>query len=337
MTSVGLGVTCNVLNNRISPEVAAGPLQVEEVLQFTPGFALNKPKLTTSTLSSFFARGDDTWCILKQCDSVDMRWQRSNENWKVFSQTCGLERSRVKIDGTCREAITNSLIFPRPKYTVCGNGLKFKTVTTNNLRGVGPNRNDEGHMRVLETLPGVDLIIRADENYQAFNSARNGIHLGKFGRINMKSGTSSIFNFQFVRAGTSEPVHVNEFVFTVFDIDQFKGCYGRMSVTASHYASYYVGANSELIVKTDAGDVDRPASTTFMSSMAGRKFDNPKKPRELTAEQLARSVSFVFKNRKFFNMGFEISDAGAGQNILFGGRSSVLDPICGAKRKRRNR
>jgi len=280
----------------------------------------------------FLAKGDETWCILKQCDSVDMQWQSSVENWQVFSQSCGLERSRVKIQGSCREAFTGNLIFPKPKRSVCKNGLKFKAVSTNNLRGMGPNRLDEGHMRVLETLPGVDLVIRADQNYVAHNPARNGIHLGKFGRINMKSGTSTILNFQFVRSGTDEPVKVHEFVFTVFDIDQFMDCWGRMTVTASHYSSYHVGANSELIVKTDAGDVGRPASSSFMSSMSGRKFDNPTKPRDLSPTQLARSVSFVFRNRKFFNMGFEISPAETGQNILFAGKSSVLDPICGGKR-----
>lgn len=299
-----------------------------------PRFCAEEAKTRGLDTFQFFASGDDTWCILKQCDSVDMHWQKTSENWQVFSQSCGLERSRVKIDGTCREAFTNNLIFPNPARSVCRNGLNFKTISTNNLRGVGPNRNDEGHIRVMETLPGVDLVIRADENYVAFNSARNGIHLGKFGRINMKSGTSTIFNFQFVRGGTTEPVRVNEFMFTVFDIDQFKGCYGRTSVNASHYSSYHVGANTELIVKTDAGNVGRPASSSFMSSMAGRKFDNPTKPRELTAQQLARSVSFVFKNTQFFNIGFEISDAGAGQNFLFGGRSSVVDPFCGARRNR---
>jgi hypothetical protein len=195
--------------------------------------------------------------------------------------------------------------------------------------------DDQGHMRVLQTLPGVDLIIRANQNYVAHNSARNGIHLGKFGRINIKSGTSTVLNFQFVSTGTLNVVKVPEFVFTVFDLDQFKGCYGRMSINASHFSSYHVSDNTELVSKTDAGAPGRAASSVFMSSMAGTKTDNPKKPRELTSEQAARSVSFVFKNRKFFNLGVEISDAGAGKNLLFGGRSSLLDNTCGPKRNRR--
>jgi len=281
----------------------------------------------------FFARGDNTWCILKQCDSVDMKWEAVAENWQVFSQRCGLQVNRAKVDGTCREAVTGNLLFPRPSGSVCGNGLKFKAVTENNLRGQGPNRDDQGHIRVLQTRPGVDLIIRADQNYVAHNSARNGIHLGKFGRINIKSGTSTILNFQFVSTGTMNIVRVPEFVFTVFDLDQFKGCYGRMSINASHFSSYHVSDNTELISKTDAGAPGRAASSVFMSSMAGTKTDNPKKPRELTSEQAARSVSFVFKNRKFFNLGVEISDAGAGKNLLFGGRSSLLDNVaCRPKR-----
>lgn len=282
----------------------------------------------------FFARGDNTWCILKQCDSVDMKWEAVAENWQVFSQRCGLQVNRAKIDGTCREAVTGNLIFPNPSWSVCRKGLKFKAVTVNNLRGQGPDLDEPGHMRVLQTLPGVDLIIRANEDYVAHNSARNGIHLGKFGRINIKSGTSAIFNFQFVSTGTMNVVKVPEFVFTVFDLDQFKGCYGRMSINASHFSSYHVSDNTELISKTDAGAPGRAASSVFMSSMAGTKNDNPRKPRELTSQQAARSVSFVFKNRKFFNLGVEISDAGAGKNLLFGGRSTLLDPVCGARRNR---
>jgi len=283
----------------------------------------------------FFSHGDNAWCFLKQCDSVDMKWTASDTNWNVYSQRCGLERNVAKVDGTCREAITGNLIFPRPPYSICGKTLKFKNVVTNNLRGFGPVQEDEGHMRILNTLPGVDLVIRANEEYTPKNSARNGIHLGKFARINMKSGTRAIFNFQFVNSGTMDVVKVPEFAFTIFDIDQFKGCYGRMSINATHFSSYHVSDNTELITKTDGGAPGRPTSTVFMSSMASTKSDNPKKPREMTEVQKARSVTLVYKNRKFFNLDVEISDAGGAKNLLIGGKSSLLDATCGAKGRRR--
>lgn len=281
----------------------------------------------------FFRHGRDAWCFLKQCDSVDMKWATSDTNWVVYSQRCGLERNDRKVQGTCREATTGNLVFPKPPYSICGKTLKFKNVVTNNLRGHGPVREDEGHMRILNTLPGVDLVIRASENYTPKNPARNGIHLGKFARINMKSGTSALFNFQFVSSGTMNVVKVPEFALTIFDIDQFKGCYGRMSINATHFSSYHVSDNTELITKTDGGAPGRPASTVFMSSMAGTKNDNPKKPRELTAAQMARAVTLVFKNRKFFTLGVDISDAGGAKNLLLGGKSSLLDSTCGAKRR----
>jgi len=282
----------------------------------------------------FFAHGGSSWCYLKQCDSVDMKWERSDTNWLVFSQRCGLERNTAKIDGTCREAVAGNLIYPNPPYSICGNTLKFKNVINNNLRGFGPNTNEDGHIRILETLPGVDLVIRADEQYTPWNAAKNGIHLGKFGRINVKSGTKAVFNFQFVSTGTMNHVKVPEFAMTIFDIDQFKGCYGRMSINASHFSSYHVSDTTEVITKNDGGAPGRPASATFMSSMAGTKNDNPKKPREMTPAQKNRAVTLVFKNRKFFNLGVEISDAGAGKNLLFGGKSSLLDGTCGAKGRR---
>lgn len=281
----------------------------------------------------FFGKGDDTWCILKQCDSVDMKWRSYHQDWTVYSKFCGLERSMVKIDGTCREAITGNLIFPKPERGVCKHGLKFKTVSENNLRGAGPNKDDPTHIRVLETLPGVDLIIRADEYYVAQDSGKNGIHLGKFGRINIKAGTSTTLNFEFVRSGTTERVQVPKFVFTVFDLDQFKKCYGRKSITANHYTSYHVSEDTELITKTDAGAPGRDASSTFMSSMPGTRLDNPTKPREMTAVQKRRAVSFVFKNRRNFNLRIEVSEAAGGKNFLFGGKSSMLDGICPQKRR----
>jgi len=285
----------------------------------------------------FFRHGNSAWCFLKQCDSVDMRWAASDTNWEVYSQRCGLERNDAKIDGTCREATAGNLIFPRPPYSICGNTLKFKNVIVNNLRGHGPVREDEGHMRILETLPGVDLVVKADERYTPKNPSRNGIHLGKFVRFNMKSGTSATFTFQFVSTGTMNVVKVPEFAFTIFDIDQFKGCYGRMSITASHFSSYHVDDNTELVTKTDGGAPGKPATTTFMSSMAGTKGDNPKKPREMTEAQKRRAVTLVYKNRKFFTLEVDISDAGGAKNLLMGGKSSLLDNTCGARRARRGR
>jgi len=300
-----------------------------------PRLCAEQAKATGVDSFSFMGKGDESWCWLKRCDSVDMKWESSADNWQVFSRFCGLPRSRVEVKGTCRAAFTGNLIFPKPKRSVCKKSPKFKTISTNNLGGAGPNSGDEGHMRFTNTLPGVDMVVKADQNYQAHNSAKNGVHLEKFGRISMKSGTQSMFNFQFVKSGTDEPVRVHEFIFSVFDIDQFGGCYGQMTVNASHYSSYHLSDNTELIVKTDAGDVGRMASSSFTSSMWGTGKDNPKKPRELTPVQAARSVSFVFKNRKFFNMGFEISDAAAGQNILFAGKSSLLDAVCPKKNNRR--
>jgi len=130
-------------------------------------------------------------------------------------------------------------------------------------------------------------------------------------------------------------VKVPEFAFTIFDIDQFKGCYGRMSINATHFSSYHVSDNTELITKTDGGAAGRPASTVFMSSMASTKNDNPKKPREMTEAQKARSVTLVYRNRKFFTLRVDISDAGGAKNLLFGGKSSLLDLTCGAKGGRR--
>jgi len=297
-----------------------------------PRFCAEQARVRGIDSFQFSKYGITTECWLKDCQSVDMQFIPHNgpAQMDVFSTSCGLERSHIEKegDGYCAAAFTNNLIFPPPQRSACRNGLRFRSISNNNLRGFGPNPEDEGHMRFSLVLPGVDLVVKADENYRTSRPQRNGIQ-GKFGQINVAAGVKTMLNFRFVSTGTENAVEVKEFLFTVFDMDHFKFCNSRKTVNATRFSAYYVGADSSLLVKTDAGGVGRPASSSFASSQTGHGKDNPTEPRALTPSQQSSSVSFLFKQKKFFNMQFEVSKSGgSARNFLFAGKSSITESVC---------
>lgn len=294
-----------------------------------PRFCAEQARVRGVDSFQFTKYGITTECWLKDCSSVDMQFipHHGPAPMDVFSTSCGLERSHIEKMGDCLPAFTNDLKFKPPRRSACRHGLKFRSISTNNLRGFGPNAADEGHMRFTQVLPGVDLVVKADENYRTYRPQRNGVH-GKFGRINMAAGVKTMINFRFMHAGTDRPKSVSEFLFTIFDLDNFAGCNSRKTVNASHFASYYVGADSTVIVKTDAGGVGRKATSSFSSSETGTGKDNPTEPRRLSPLEASRTVSFLFKKRKFFDMEFEVSEIGGARNFLFAGKSAITESTC---------
>jgi len=199
-----------------------------------------------------------------------------------------LQRIHKEVPSDCGAGIfSNYLVFPRPPADVCTKALAFNGMKSNNLNGFGPAKGAEA-FRFSEVLPGIDLVVKADDNYRPENAAKNGVLLRKYGRLNMASGTESMMNFRFVESNGQNPVKVERFLFTVFDIDHGNRCTSRMTVNATRYAAYYVDENTELAVHTDVGGPTWPASSTFTSSQRGTGKDNPKFPRKLNPAQRAR-------------------------------------------------
>lgn len=274
--------------------------------------------------------GNGAKCWLKKCNNINMKYSTEGRKrpWQIFSTYCGLERVHKEVESDCGPGFfTNYLVFPEPPVDVCTKGLAFNGMKANNLNGFGPATGAEA-FRFSNVLPGVDLVVKADENYKPSNSARNGVYLRKYGRLNMASGTESLMTFRFVESSGQTPVKVDRFLFTVFDIDHGNRCTSRMTVNATRYAAYYVDPDTELVVKTDIGGTAWPASSTFSSSQRGSSKDNPKFPRKLNPTQRARSVTFEYQNVKFFTMGFTMGPGSGGRNILFGGLSSLTEASC---------
>jgi len=198
---------------------------------------------------------------------------------------------------------------------------------SNNLNGYGPASGAEA-FRFANVLPGVDLVVKADDNYTPAKADKNGVYLRKYARINMLSGTESFMTFRFVESNGQNAVKVDRFLFTVFDVDHGDRCTSRMTINATRYAAYYVDPETELLVHTDIGGSNWPASSTFTSSQRGSGKDNPKFPHKLSPTQRARSVTFEYQNVKFFTMGFKMGVGKGGRNILFGGLSSLTEDVC---------
>jgi len=275
--------------------------------------------------------GNGAKCWLKKCNNINMKYSTEGRTrpWQIFSTFCGLERVHKDVPSDCGPgSFSNYLVFPRPPSDVCTKALAFNGMKSNNLNGFGPASGAEA-FRFSEVLPGVDLVVKADEHYRPAKSDKNGVYLRKYGRLNMLSGTESMMNFRFVESNGQNPVKVERFLFTVFDIDHGNRCVSRMHVNATRYAAYYVDQDTELVVHTDVGGSTWPASSTFSSSQRGSGKDNPKFPHKLSPTQRARSVTFEYQNVKFFNMGFKMDAGNGGRNILFGGLSSLTDDVCG--------
>jgi hypothetical protein len=275
----------------------------------------------------FLKKGAKCW--LKKCKNINMQYNTEGRKrpWQIFSTFCGLERVHTEIESECGPGLfTNYLKFPAPPAETCAKALSFTGMKSNNLNGFGPGQGAEV-FRFSNVLPDVDLIVKADESYRPANSDNNGVHK-KFGRLNMAAGTEASMIFIFVQSTGQIPVKVDNFLFTVYDIDQGARCSSQMTVNASRYSAYYVDPETELIVKTDIGGTSWPASSSFTSSQKGNAKDNPRFPRRLSPTQSARAVTFEYQNTKFFRMGFKMGPGKGGRNILFGGISSLTEEFC---------
>lgn len=181
----------------------------------------------------------------------------------------------------------------------------------------------------------VDLVITiTDGNYTDIESVwkergkgENGkVEGSQFGNINLQvvrnkptSGEGN-FKFCFVEQGTDEPVKIDLFQWSVFDIDQRgdddkQGGVGVkekliMDVTQARFYQLWPDVNdSEVKLSCEDGS-EAPCGvgvrTVFHSSTAGGNADNPIDPDKLTDKQKSRSVTFTFDNTDCWEFTYEV-------------------------------
>lgn len=209
--------------------------------------------------------------------------------------------------------------------------LKFTKVTTNNLNGLGPDTDADPVMRfqtctTKDDRP-VDCVITSNKGYKPSKAEKNGVK-GKLGNINLKNNKAATFTVSFVDQQTDQPVTLNEFFFSLFDIDTGNGWSTDGSVKPaenleiSGYKDLY-----KLPVEKEGTIVKKEGA--WSASDHGTEADNPTDPIQLTSQQIQRTVSFIFPaGKSSFSFKYTNDKAGPGENrkgrnVLFGGMTSL--------------
>jgi len=195
--------------------------------------------------------------------------------------------------------------------------LQLTKVTNNNLMGSDTSKPTDIRYGSVCHVGGkdIDMVVTVTKPYKS--KEQSGLS-GKFGAVNLKSGTSATFTFSFYESSTSTPVTLDSLKFSVFDLDGIgKKQWSRASFTG--FSSYSLGAGSTLTEESGKGGV------TVTSTQTGTLSDNPTDPMKLTALQQQRSISLVYSDVSSFSMAAEIGGpyTGGFRNFIFAGESNV--------------
>jgi len=202
------------------------------------------------------------------------------------------------------------------------------TVEQNNLGGRGPKLTDKeqlefgGLAKMRDTK--IDLVISATSAYTPKDTSKNGVH-GHYGQINVQTGSFVDLDFTLVSSQSGDPVELDSFFFSIFDVDMGKNGEAGEVVSIGGFEQYFVSEETELQI-SEAGD----GRTNFSATTYGVGGDNPKDPLNLTAVQSNRAVTFLFKKTSKFAVTFNVGSANFphGRHFLFAGRSSVARDSC---------
>lgn len=201
-------------------------------------------------------------------------------------------------------------------------------LTSSNLGGLGPNLDDPEMLRFSDVGfltcdlcedRYVDLISWTNSSYAPKQPNKNGVS-GTFGAVNVGTGGQVKLHFLFVERGTNTPIEQSSFYFSFFDFDQMPGDVSREAIMIKGFSYYFTSPSTQLEV-TEAFH----GYTQFQSTTAGTKSDNPENPRDLSREQLDRSVAFFFEYTNVFDVIMKVSDGPkSGRNFIFAGASEAV-------------
>ena len=110
--------------------------------------------------------------------------------------------------------------------------MSAATLIHSNLGGFGPDLASPPtllYRNVGRDAQGssINLVVAASNNsYVPDTPASNGLQ-GRYGSINVASGTSNFFTFTFVDSEHGEPVGIDSFYLSVYDIDLHPDGTGR--------------------------------------------------------------------------------------------------------------
>jgi len=146
----------------------------------------------------------------------------------------------------------------------------------------------------------------------------------------MKIDSGADFKFQIVKAGTTTPMVLPKFYFTLFDLDSGNPTdptMGEEIVTAAGFDRYIVPPDTELDIKEDS-----QGRTIFRSTVYGTGRDNPSDPHNMTPQQRSRAITFQYTDASEFKITYDLSPGSAspGRDVYFAGRSQLTELECDA-------
>ena len=128
-------------------------------------------------------------------------------------------------------------------------------LSVNNLGGQGPYFNQAEEIRYSGIgsygSEDFDLVVTSRSKYAPMNSANNGQN-GMFGQINLGVGSSVDLTFT-LRNQANEPLPLNSFYFSFFDLDEGDDNRERICLaTSAFYKTHLAAGTTEIeIVETD--------------------------------------------------------------------------------------
>lgn len=184
---------------------------------------------------------------------------------------------------------------------------------------------DEGGLRFGSALrvgnQDVDVLVSFDDAYQAFDFSKNGI-FGSNLMVNLADNTTSDVTFTFIDPHTNKSMLVENFAFSIFDIDGTLSGYEQVAIRNSADMHYYVLTNTTVNVTEADGKL------IFRSTVFGDFADNPDMDLGLTTEQIEKTVLLWFDEPiSSVTLTLTTYKIWTGRDFEFGMASRVLCPL----------
>jgi hypothetical protein len=196
-------------------------------------------------------------------------------------------------------------------------------VNHSNLGGMGPDLYGSQTI-VLDnfgTYGGdtVRLVISNRTKYEPKNSDSNGRN-GKFGIINVKTGTETKLLFDFYING--QLASMDDVALSFFDLDSTNNLKANETMGVFNTTPYFSKTLDPLTEVTYSEEQD--GRYMFTSSKLGVGHDNPSDPMDLTDQQKMRSVQLVFVGVSHLDLSFgSVGGGNGGRNLMFGCRTNI--------------
>lgn len=251
-------------------------------------------------------------CQLLKCRTANLRVfmaEDQDPDWRVHSQSCGLlHTSHLFSTKDCGVKKTAFYEYEEPPSEACTNMLRF------NGRASGDIHNG---LRYANALDGADLLVKALGPYE---SGRPDLqrHHHDHGLISVKAGTHAMLEFVLVKPGTVQEIVRPWFGVTLAGLTAHDGCTRPLSVNATHFVSYHLASDSEIVVHSTSPYDAVPPSALFEGVAFG---EDGFMGDELTQAQAQRAVTLFYSNSSKFRLRVQVGSGDYGRQLKMGGAS----------------